>query len=87
VLFGTGFGATNPVTPMDRISPAANIAGHVVIRIGGVNAQVGFAGLVSPGVYQFNVTIPDIPAGDQKLEVFVDGVAVQDPVFVTIGQP
>jgi uncharacterized protein (TIGR03437 family) len=38
-------------------------------------------------VYQFNVTIPDIPAGDQKLEVFVDGVAVQDPVFVTIGQP
>ena len=29
------------------------------IQIGGMPATVQFAGLVSPGLYQFNVVVPD----------------------------
>lgn len=84
VLFGTGFGPTNPPSPADRTAPAAPIAGAVVIRIGGTNAPFNFAGLVSPGVYQFNVVVPDVPAGEQRLEIFVDGVQIQEAVYIPI---
>lgn len=37
------------------------------IRIGTSAAPVGFAGLISPGLYQFNLTIPNLPDGDHPV--------------------
>ncbi len=88
LLFGTGFGETNPATPLDRIvAQSALIRGSVVVRIGGVNAPVLFAGLIGSGLYQFNIRVPDLPPGDHIVEVFVDGVPVQYGVFLTVGVP
>lgn len=79
LLFGTGFGATSPVIApgivtdkVYNLSPAPNIT------IGGVTAQVGFAGLVPPYAlfYQFNVTVPlSAPTGDQPLVATLNGVS------------
>jgi uncharacterized protein (TIGR03437 family) len=70
LLYGTGFGPANPVQ----------------ITIGGVAAQVAFAGLVSPGLYQFNVTVPNLPNGDAAVLATIGGIATQAGVSVTVQQ-
>src|ERR1035438_7873077 len=64
LLFGTGFGPTNPATPIGTTFGTANPAATVTAKFGGVPATVQFAGLVAPGEYQFNILVPNVPAGD-----------------------
>jgi hypothetical protein len=65
LLFGTGFGATNPVAPTDSVFSGADpLRTLPIIRFGNVSAPVAFGGVVSPGLYQFNLTVPEVPDGD-----------------------
>lgn len=86
-LFGTGFGPTNPPEPADELfqgaAPLANPS-QLAIQIGGAAATVQFAGLVAPGLYQFNVVVPDVPDGDQAVTAQMAGGASQANIFVTI---
>jgi uncharacterized protein (TIGR03437 family) len=39
-----------------------------IVKIGGISANVQFAGLVAVGQFQFNVVIPStLPDGDQTI--------------------
>jgi uncharacterized protein (TIGR03437 family) len=85
VLFGVGFGATNPAVPAGRVfSGAAPTVNPVRITVGGVQAQVSFAGLTSAGLYQFNVLVPQVASGDQPLQAVVNGVQTQAGPVVTV---
>jgi uncharacterized protein (TIGR03437 family) len=64
VLYGTGFGATEV--------NGALMVNHTIV-IDGLFANVAFAGLVGPGLYQFNVTVP--PTVDTGVDVFVISLA------------
>lgn len=79
ILYGSGFGPTNPVTPSGLIvEQNAPCAGSVLITIGGVNANVVFAGKIQnfAGLYQFNVEVPaTLPDGDQKVLAQINGVS------------
>src|ERR1019366_6467781 len=77
LLYGTGFGPTTPPTP-------APLANPVQIKIGGRAATVAFAGLVGPGLYQFNVTVPSLPSGDAAVLATIGGVATQKGLAVSI---
>jgi uncharacterized protein (TIGR03437 family) len=79
LIFGTGFGPTNPGVPAGRIfQGAANLANNVRITIGGVQSDLAFAGLSGAGLYQFNVTVPSTVAdGDQPVAASVGGVDSQ----------
>jgi uncharacterized protein (TIGR03437 family) len=58
-----------------------------VIQIGGVNASVQFAGLISPGLYQFNVQIPSTaPTGDNLITAQYNGLKTQPGVLLTVGR-
>lgn len=82
-LFGTGFGPTNPAVPAGQnFSGAANLANPATVTIGGMNATVTFAGLSGPGLYQLNVTVPQLPSGDQAVVATVGGV--QSPAGASI---
>ena len=84
-LYATGFGPTSPATPTaDLVSAPANLANAVKVTIGGMPANVSFAGLVSPGLYQLDVTIPNLPAGDATVTAQVGGVQTQTGVDITI---
>jgi uncharacterized protein (TIGR03437 family) len=85
VLYGTGFGDTNPLTPFNQVVPATPTAARVVAWIGGLPAQVIYAGLVGPGLYQLNITVPNLPPGDQPVQIYVDGVPIQPTVYITVG--
>jgi uncharacterized protein (TIGR03437 family) len=44
------------------------------------------AALVSPGLYQFNVTVPNLPNGDAAVLATVGGIPTQTGVSVTVQQ-
>ena len=87
LLFGTGFGQTDPPTPSGQlVSRAASLARPIVVRIGGKTAPQQFAGLSASGLDQINVMVPDLPPGDHLVEIFIDGVPIQREVYLTIGE-
>jgi uncharacterized protein (TIGR03437 family) len=55
------------------------------VKIGGVTATVTFAGLVSPGEFQFNVVVPaSIADGDQPITATYDGQNTQSGALITV---
>ena len=87
LLFGTGFGPTNPATdPSELAKSPAPTANTVRIQIHTQQASVAFAGLISPGLYQFNVTVPDLADGDYPVTAEVNGVRTTKIVKVRIAR-
>jgi uncharacterized protein (TIGR03437 family) len=66
-LYGIGFGVTTPALPAGQIVQQANsLNGSLRILFGDVPATISYAGLGpgNVGLYQFNVTVPSVAAGD-----------------------
>ena len=86
-LWGTGFGRTDPPVPTGEIVPAPlRLVASPVVTIAGATAEVLFAGLTTPGLYQLNVRVPEAPEGDVPVRVQLEGFVTQDNAFVTIGR-
>ncbi len=86
-LYATGLGPTTPtVTPGQLVVSPAPLADptKLQVAIGGVPATVQFAGITFPGLYQINVTVPQVPNGDQPLLATIGGVSTQTGVSVSI---
>jgi len=85
-LFATGLGATNPAVSNGQVvSSAAPLAAPATVLINGVPALVSYAGLVSTGVYQVNVTVPPgLTSGDNLVYVVVGGYPSPGGVFVAV---
>jgi uncharacterized protein (TIGR03437 family) len=85
LFFGTGFGPTNPaVAPGKVFSGAAPLVDAVQMRIGGTTVTPAFSGLSSSGLYQFNVTIPELPNGEHNVEMQINSVSIQTGVVLTV---
>jgi uncharacterized protein (TIGR03437 family) len=55
------------------------------VEIGGLSAAVRFAGVISPGLYQFNVTIPvTANEGDNPLKVTYAGITTPEGVLIAL---
>jgi uncharacterized protein (TIGR03437 family) len=85
-LFGIGFRSTSPLVDASQLFSAAYpTTNTVTVSIGGVSAPVSFAGLVGPGLYQINVSVPaGRGAGDQKVIATVDGVSSPSSALLKI---
>jgi protocatechuate 3,4-dioxygenase beta subunit len=78
LLFGTGFGATIPAPPAgEAFQGAYPLANTATIQIDNTIAATSFAGLVSPGLCQFNVTIADLPDGDHAVAAQIGSVRTE----------
>jgi uncharacterized protein (TIGR03437 family) len=85
VLYGNGFGQTSPVIVNGSVSQSGTLPVLPSVTIGGINAPVQFAGVVSPGLYQFNVTVPaSAPSGDNSLVATYNGFSSQANVLVSV---
>ena len=73
VLFGVGFGRTNPPVPAGSVfSGAAVTTNPVTLLINNVSVTPSFAGLSGAGLYQLNLIIPaGLGAGDVSLVAIV----------------
>ena len=82
-----GFGPATPPQPSgQQVATAAPLANPVQISIGGLAASVQYSGLVQSGLYQFNVTVPNLPNGDAAVLATVGGITTQTGVSVTVQQ-
>jgi uncharacterized protein (TIGR03437 family) len=85
MIYTNGFGTTSNPVVSGSTSQGGTLATLPVVQIGGVNAKVQFAGLVSPGEFQFNVTVPASPAnGDYAITATYGGVTTQAGTLITI---
>lgn len=89
-FYGVGFGAVNPAVPAGRITPASplnTLAAPVEFRFGQTPGTISFQGLGPNfvGLYQFNVTVPQLPAGVVQLNVTQGGQAIPQTLFIEIG--
>jgi protocatechuate 3,4-dioxygenase, beta subunit len=85
LFYGTGFGPTTPATAPNLVVDAPRLTTNPVrIQIHNQLATVAYAGLVSPGLYQFNVVVPDLPDGDYPVTAEVGGVQTSKMVRIRI---
>lgn len=86
IIYAVGCGPTNPPSPAGQIPSASlPLALPFEFRIGGVAAPAQGA-LVAGflGLYQFNVTVPDVPDGDARIELTVDGQPTGQTLFIAV---
>ncbi len=86
VLYGTGFGPTNPLEdPTHVLSSALVCANQPTVTIGGVQAAVQFCGITETGLYQINVTLPGgLASGDQPVVATTNGVQTSQAVYIPV---
>jgi uncharacterized protein (TIGR03437 family) len=85
VLYANGFGSTNVPVQSGSVSQSGTLSPLPVVKIGGVAASVQFAGLVAPGEFQFNLTIPaSLGNGDQTITATSGGGSTQSGILITI---
>ncbi len=90
VLFGTGFGDMNPFSiPIAGQSPTAlgRLQFPVTVKIGGIDADVIFAGVIpgNVGLYQFNIVVPpDAPSGDLLMEITQNNLPIAQTLYLPV---
>jgi uncharacterized protein (TIGR03437 family) len=87
VLYGVGFGPVSPSIPAGQLVGEANSLADFQISIGGMPCKVEYDGLAPnyTGLYQFNITVPDVTAGNQPLTFSVNGTAGTQTLAVAVG--
>jgi len=86
-IYGTGFGATQPTISATALVPAPLPIANpqdLRIRIGGQDTTVAYAGLISPGLYQFNVVVPVLADGDYPVIAELRGLLTSPTLMLTV---
>lgn len=85
-LYGTGFGVTNsPIETGVVFAGSYQTSNPVTVTIGDANAEVLWAGLVGPGLYQINVRIPTaLGDGDHAVVASVSGANSQSNARIKV---
>ncbi|NDJ10073.1 MAG: hypothetical protein EBY17_02635 [Acidobacteriia bacterium] len=84
-IFGNGFGATSAPIVSGAGVQSGSLPVLPVVTVGGVQATVTSATLISPGTYQFNVVVPAaVPDGEIALAASYNGVPTQAGVVLTV---
>jgi uncharacterized protein (TIGR03437 family) len=86
VIYGNGFGPTSTPLVSGSIAQSGTLSPFPVITIGGIQANVRFAGLkTAPGEFHFNVDVPaNLADGDQPITATYNGVRTQDGALLTV---
>jgi uncharacterized protein (TIGR03118 family) len=85
VLYGTGFGPTNPAADGQVLTGPVPAAMQPTVSIGGAPAQVTFAGLISAGLFQVNVQVPStLSNGDAAVTAQAGTAKSQANVFIAV---
>lgn len=87
VLWAVGFGLpTNTLIP-NGDTQSGQLPNLPVCQINGASATVAYAGLVSPGLYQINVVVPNgATNGDNKIQCTYNGVTTSSSNLITVSR-
>ncbi len=85
-LYGIGFGDVLPaIAPGTVVSTPNNIPG-LTLFFGSTEASVSYAGLApnAVGLYQFNLTVPNVASGDHRIVIRVNGIEMPQTAYLTV---
>jgi uncharacterized protein (TIGR03437 family) len=89
IFYGVGFGPVTPNIPAGQIVSQSNqLSGGVQVLFNGTPGTVSFAGLTGGylGLYQFNVVVPNVAAGDSvPLTFTLNGTPGPQKMVIAIG--
>lgn len=84
-LYANGFGPTSIPAIKGSETQSGDLTPLPSVTIGKASAAVQFAGLISPGLFQFNVVVPaSTPGGDNALTATFGGFTTQSGVLLTV---
>lgn len=84
-IYGNGFGPTTVPVAAGSSVQSGTLPVMPTITVGGVPATVTFAGLISPGLYQFNIVVPStVTPGDNAIVATYSGFTTQPGVVLTV---
>ena len=76
IVYGVGWGLPTTQIVNGSSSQSGPLASLPVCTIGGKNAPLSFAGLISPGLYQFNISVPaGAASGDNPISCTYGGAS------------
>jgi uncharacterized protein (TIGR03437 family) len=81
-LYASGLGPSLSGSPVTSPVPITGVS----VTIGSTDAPVTFAGLVAPGQFQVNFTVPQLAAGEYSIQVSASGKTSQANILFEIGQ-
>ena len=85
IVYANGFGPVSPPVVKGSSSQSGSLTPLPNITIGGAPATVQFAGLISPGLFQFNVVVPaSATAGDNAVAATYNGASSQAGTLLTV---
>jgi uncharacterized protein (TIGR03437 family) len=86
--YGIGFGAVTPAIAPGTVASQSNVIPNLSISFGQTPAVVTYAGLApnAVGLYQFNITVPQVAPGDYALNISVRSRLVLQSLYLTVGQ-
>jgi uncharacterized protein (TIGR03437 family) len=85
VAYAVGFGLPTTTLTSGSATQSGLLPTSPSCKIGGNPATVGFAGLISPGLYQFNMTIPSTAAnGDNTITCTYGGSSTPSSDLITV---
>ncbi|MBN8730457.1 MAG: VCBS repeat-containing protein [Acidobacteria bacterium] len=86
-IYGFGFGLPTAALTPGSSSQSGALPIPPAVEIGGVPVPVIFAGVVSPGLYQLNVRVPDtLQEGDHPLRCIYAGFSSAAGPLVAVGR-
>jgi uncharacterized protein (TIGR03437 family) len=85
VVYGVGFGLPSGTLTVGSSTQTGSLTTLPVCKIGGNTAAVGFAGLISPGLYQLNITVPsNTPSTDNSIACTYSGASTPAGDLLTV---
>ncbi len=85
MVYANGFGPTSTAVASGSMTQSGGLSPVPQVTIGGSSASLQFAGLVSPGLFQFNVVVPaNASAGDQSIGATYNGAATPSGALITV---
>jgi uncharacterized protein (TIGR03437 family) len=88
IIYGIGFGPVSPTIGAGTIATLSNsLTTKPVFNFGQTPATLPYYGLAPNyvGLYQFNVTVPQVAAGDMPLNVMLGSVTLNQNLYITVG--
>ncbi len=86
-LYGIGFGDVTPSSPPGVVASGSTSVAGLTVSFGSTQAKVTYGGLApnSVGLYQVNVTVPDVADGDYVVTLRVGNTAaVPQNMYLTV---
>jgi uncharacterized protein (TIGR03437 family) len=85
VVYASGFGQTSPAIVNGSEVQQGKLPSSPKFTIGGSTVKVKFAGVISPGLYQFNIVVPEnLSVGDHSIEAVYNGFTTQPGALITV---